>query len=88
MTTTKTPGSDTLDQRMDALKDSVRDFVHTGQDKVGDLADKAKRMSSQARDTGAQALDRTRDLIKAHPIASVAMAFGVGYVMMRIARLF
>lgn len=88
MTATKTPGPETLDQRMDSLKDSMRDFVHSGQDKVGDLADKAKRLSSQARDTGAQALDRTRDLIKAHPIASVAMAFGFGYVMMRIARLF
>jgi ElaB/YqjD/DUF883 family membrane-anchored ribosome-binding protein len=88
MTTMKTPGSETLDQRVDSLKDSVRDFVHTGQDKVGDLADKAKRMSSHARDSGAQALDRTRDLIKDHPIAAVGIAFGAGYVLMRIARFF
>jgi ElaB/YqjD/DUF883 family membrane-anchored ribosome-binding protein len=86
MTTTKTPGAEPMDQRMESLKDSVREFVHSGQDKVGDLANRAKRLSSQARDTGAQALDRTRDTIKAHPIASVAVAFGVGYLVMRIAR--
>jgi ElaB/YqjD/DUF883 family membrane-anchored ribosome-binding protein len=88
MTTAKTPGADTMDGRMDHLKDSVREFVHTGQDKVSDIADKAKELSGQARDTGVRALGRTREMIQLHPIASVAVAFGIGYVAMRVARLF
>ena len=64
MTTTK--GSDTM-ERMDSLKDSVRDFVHSGQDKVGDLKDKAMEVKDKAFDAGAQALGRTRDLIQAAP---------------------
>jgi ElaB/YqjD/DUF883 family membrane-anchored ribosome-binding protein len=83
MSTTK--GSDTI-ERMDSLKDSVRDFVHSGQDKVGDLKDKAMDVKDKAFDAGAQALGRTRDLIKLHPIAAVAVAFGVGYLAMRVAR--
>ena len=31
-------------------------------------------------------LDRSTDFIKANPIKSVAIAFGVGYVLMRIFR--
>jgi ElaB/YqjD/DUF883 family membrane-anchored ribosome-binding protein len=84
MSSTKT--SDTM-QRMDALKDSVRDFVHSGQDKAGDLKDKAFDIKEQAFDAGAQALTRTREVIKLHPIASVAVAFGIGYIVMRVARL-
>jgi hypothetical protein len=86
--TTKATGSETLDTRMDQLKDSVRAFVHTGQDKVGDLADKAKHFSDQARDSSARALERTRETIRLHPIASVAAAFGIGYIAMRVARFF
>jgi hypothetical protein len=87
MTTTRTSDTDSLDSRMGTLKDSVREFVHTGQDKVSGLAGKAKQLSRDARDTGAHALERTREVIKLHPIASVAIAFGVGYVAMRIMRL-
>jgi len=64
-----------FDSRVEALKDSAKHLVDVGGDRV-------TRLKSA---TVAQA-DRISMLIKQHPFAGVAIAFGVGYLAMRLVR--
>ena len=41
-------------------------------------------VSTEARDKAAAAYDETQKFIKEHPGKSLALAFGIGYVAMRI----
>lgn len=78
--------SKNIDQRVDTLKENVRGLVEQGQDKVNELRTKAVEVKDQAMQRGGAFLDSMRENIKAHPIAAVAIAFGIGYVAMRIVR--
>ncbi len=66
-------------EKATALKDKVIDLQHKAKDKVIDLQHTVK-------DKGGAALDRVTETIKAHPFAAVGIAFGVGYVLMRLVR--
>lgn len=54
--------------------------------RVHDLMERASATSAAAPPKMRAAATRATDLIKAHPIAAIAGAFGVGYVIMRLAR--
>jgi ElaB/YqjD/DUF883 family membrane-anchored ribosome-binding protein len=43
-------------------------------------------VKDQAMDRGSAFLDKGTDYIKSNPIKSVAIAFGIGYIAMRIFR--
>ena len=64
-----------FDRRFDAVKDGVKHFIDAGSDRAQDLRDGAM--------TG---VDRVAKVIQKHPFAAIGIAFGFGYIAMRIAR--
>lgn len=68
-------GNHAIDARIDALKDTFDDFVKASAYKLRDIEDIAEDQAH-----------RTGKLIRRHPIAAVAIAFGIGYLAMRILR--
>jgi len=66
---------DTFERRIDQMKDGMKHLVDAG-------ADKAQSVRSAA----STKLDNVGKLIQAHPLAAVGIAFGAGYVAMRILR--
>jgi ElaB/YqjD/DUF883 family membrane-anchored ribosome-binding protein len=63
------------DSSLDSIKNSVKELVHDGQEKVNAVKDRGNVM-----------LDRFVEVIKANPLKSVGIAFGVGYLGMRLFR--
>ncbi len=64
-----------IESRIDALKDGVKHVFDVSSERAAGLKDSAK--------TGIDALGTQ---IKKHPIAALAIAFGIGYVAMRLIR--
>ncbi len=66
---------DNLEDKLDAIKTQVRKLVEQ-------VSDTTKPAVKRMRSFGEEATD----LIRAHPIAAAGIAFGLGYVVVRIAR--
>jgi ElaB/YqjD/DUF883 family membrane-anchored ribosome-binding protein len=79
-------GTTTAPQRLDAIRDSVKGLVDQGHDKVNAIKDRVVDMKHKAKDQGGKAVTKASDLIKAHPFAAIGIAFGVGYIAMRLVR--
>lgn len=75
-----------VEQKMDTLKDKAKGFVDQGAEKVDELKHRVVEVKDQAFAKGSAFLDRATNLIKENPLKSVAIAFGVGYIGMRIFR--
>ena len=65
----------TFEDRLDSLKESVRDLVDAGGERA-----------SAIRDSLVAGTKKTGSLIKEHPVIAIAIAFGVGYIAMRMMR--
>lgn len=65
----------TFEDRLDSLKESVRDLVDAGGERAGAI-----------RDSVVAGTKKTGSLIKEHPVIAIAIAFGVGYIAMRLMR--
>jgi len=76
---TTTNGLSAVHHKIDEQFDSFKARIHDAVDR-----------SNQAHETTSAWLravvGRSRDAIKAHPIAAVAVAFGVGYALVRLVR--
>ena len=72
-----------LDNRLESIKESVKGLVDENRQKIKNRVLDAKQ---QAMDRGNMYVDRVTDMIKAHPLKAVGIAFGVGYVGMRLFR--
>ncbi|HUJ57512.1 MAG TPA: hypothetical protein VLX92_03440 [Kofleriaceae bacterium] len=68
-----------MEDRLDSLKESVRNLVDVGGERAQALKDTVVSGSK----TG---IKRMGSLIKEHPFLAIGIAFGVGYVAMRILR--
>jgi ElaB/YqjD/DUF883 family membrane-anchored ribosome-binding protein len=68
-----------IESRLDSLKESVRNLVDAGSERMSDVKDTVVS-------TGRSGLHRAGDLIKKHPIVAIGVAFGIGYVVIRILR--
>ena len=79
-------GSTTIEGKIDNLKESVRNLVDAGGERAGQLKDRALGVKDQVVESGEVYLNRLTDLIKAHPIAALGIAFGVGYIAIRSLR--
>jgi ElaB/YqjD/DUF883 family membrane-anchored ribosome-binding protein len=74
-----------------SIKASVQNLVDQGSEtvdaikaKVDDLKTRVGDVSGTVKDGGAAAYDKTVSFIQANPFKSLAIAFGIGYVAMRI----
>ena len=72
-----------FEDRLDQLKESVRAMVNERATQVKDAAADAK--DAIVRKSG-RAVSRVGNLIKDHPIAAIGIAFGVGYLAVRLLR--
>jgi ElaB/YqjD/DUF883 family membrane-anchored ribosome-binding protein len=75
-----------LDQKIDTLKEKAKGFVDQGQEKVEQIKSRVVEVKDQAMAKGNAFLDRATEMIRANPLKSVAIAFGVGYIGMRLFR--
>lgn len=78
--------SKTTGNGMDSIKEGVKGLVDQGQQKVEEIKNRVVEVKDQAMSRGTQALDRVTDFIKANPLKAVGIAFGAGYIGMRIFR--
>lgn len=65
-----------IEGRLDGLKNSVKELLDHG------LADKA----GAVKDTAMDGVQYIGSQIKKHPVAALAIAFGIGYIAMRMIR--
>lgn len=79
-------GSASASNRLDSLKSSVRNLVDAGGERAGQLKHRAIDVKDSVVENSSAALSRTSSLIKEHPIAAIAIAFGVGYIAVRMLR--
>ncbi|MGN6111143.1 MAG: DUF883 family protein [Kofleriaceae bacterium] len=84
-TTGSTVGSN-LDQKIDSIKSRARGLVDQGHEKVGAFKTRVVEARDQAMNRGKGLVDSTCDVIKQHPLKSVGIAFGIGYLGMRLFR--
>jgi ElaB/YqjD/DUF883 family membrane-anchored ribosome-binding protein len=75
-----------LDQRLDHIKESVKGLVDRGEEKVGVLKERMNSAKDQAFTRGNAVLDQANTYIRANPLKAVGIAFGVGYLGMRLFR--
>ena len=76
-------GSGSVDNKLDSLKDSVRNLVDAGGEKAGQLKSKAIDVKDSVLENGKAGIEKTSSLVKEHPLAAIGIAFGVGYITMR-----
>jgi ElaB/YqjD/DUF883 family membrane-anchored ribosome-binding protein len=74
------------DDKIDAIKDTVKGFVEQGAHTVDAIKSRVVDAKDQAFDRGGDAIARMTELIKAHPLKAVGIAFGAGYLGMRLFR--
>jgi ElaB/YqjD/DUF883 family membrane-anchored ribosome-binding protein len=78
--------SNRVDEKVDSIKEAVKGLVDQGAQKVDAIKNKAVETKDQMFDRGGDMLERMTAMIKANPIKSVAIAFGAGYIGMRLFR--
>ena len=71
---------------MDNLKDKAKHLVEQGQEKAGELKDVLVGAKDKVMSKGSDLISSSRNLIVDNPFAAVGIAFGIGYVAMRIFR--
>jgi ElaB/YqjD/DUF883 family membrane-anchored ribosome-binding protein len=75
-----------FEDRLDSLKESVRGLV----DFSSERADKLKGKMLDVKDTvvasSRSGVNRLGEMIKDHPIAAIGIAFGLGYITIRMMR--
>jgi ElaB/YqjD/DUF883 family membrane-anchored ribosome-binding protein len=79
-------GARTVDEKLDSLKNTVKDVVDQGAQRAEALKTKVVEVKDEAIRRGGRAVDRMTDLIKAHPLKAVGIAFATGYIGMRLFR--
>jgi ElaB/YqjD/DUF883 family membrane-anchored ribosome-binding protein len=75
-----------IDEKIDSLKDTVKGYVDQGAQKVDELKTKIVEAKDEAITRGNNLLDRAAEMVRAHPLRSVGIAFGAGYLLMRLFR--
>lgn len=75
-----------VDEKIDSLSNTVKGIVDQGAQKVDELKTKAVEVKDQAITRGNDLIERASEMVRAHPLRSVGIAFGAGYVLMRLFR--
>ncbi len=74
------------DTKLGHIKETVKGLVDQGHEKVDQIKSKVVDVKDQAVERGSMLLDRATDFVRAHPLKAVGVAFGIGYVGMRLFR--
>lgn len=77
-------GTGSAENRFDSLKDSVRHLVDAGGERAGQLKTRAIDVKDSVVENGEVAIRKAGSFIKEHPLAAIGIAFGVGYIAMRL----
>lgn len=80
----KNGSASTMENRLESLKSSMRNLVDAGGERAGQLKNKAIDVKDAVVEGSSAALNRTGELIKKHPIVAIGLAFGVGYIVVRM----
>ena len=75
-----------LEQKLDSLKEKAKDIVGQGSEKVDEIKHRVVDVKDRAMSRGNDFIDSMTAMIKANPLKSVFIAFGVGYLGMRLFR--
>lgn len=75
-----------VDEKIDALSDTLKNFVDQSTQKVDAIKAKVIEAKNRTMLRGSDMLERVTDLIKEHPLKAVGIAFGAGYIGMRLFR--
>ena len=75
-----------VEDKIDQIKDSVKGFVDQGAQRVDAIKSKVVDVKDQAFTRGNDLVERVSELVKAHPLKAVGIAFGAGYLGMRLFR--
>jgi ElaB/YqjD/DUF883 family membrane-anchored ribosome-binding protein len=75
-----------VDEKIDSLSEAVKGIVDQGAQKVDEIKTKVVEAKDQAITRGNDLMQRAAEVVKAHPLRSVAIAFGAGYLLMRLFR--
>jgi ElaB/YqjD/DUF883 family membrane-anchored ribosome-binding protein len=78
--------TETLGDRVSQLKQSMRGIVEYGSDRASDIKGKLADAKDVAVGGATSVIAKTGKLIKQHPFIAIGVAFGLGYVVMRMAR--
>jgi ElaB/YqjD/DUF883 family membrane-anchored ribosome-binding protein len=73
-----------LKDNASTVKDSMSTLVDQGSATVGAIKARLGDVTDQVKEGGSAAIDRTSTFVEANPFKSLALAFGLGYVLMRI----
>ena len=75
-----------VDEKLDSIRDSVKGYVERGAQKADAIKNKVVEVKDEAVNRGSDMLDRLASLVRAHPLKAVGIAFGIGYIGMRMFR--
>jgi ElaB/YqjD/DUF883 family membrane-anchored ribosome-binding protein len=75
-----------MEEKIDQIKDTVKGFVDHGAQRVDAIKSKVGDVKDQAVTRGSDLIERVADMVKAHPLKAVGIAFGAGYLGMRLFR--
>ena len=67
-----------------SIQDSVQTLIGQGTEAVDAIKARVESVTGDAREQVTAAYDKSTAFIKANPGKSIALAFGIGYVAMRI----
>ena len=79
-------GNNTMDDKLGSIKERVRGVVDQGHEKVDHLKHKVMDVKDQVASRGHVVIDRASEFIRANPLKAVGIAFGIGYIGMRLIR--
>ena len=82
----KNGSASTFENRLDAVKESIRNLVDAGGERAGVLKNKAIDVKDVVFENSEKAFKETTNWVKAHPIVALGIAFGVGYFAVRMMR--
>jgi ElaB/YqjD/DUF883 family membrane-anchored ribosome-binding protein len=84
--TSASSAAQVLDEKLDALNERLKSLIDQGAQKVDALMARLIGVRDRTITRGGDVLDRMTAIIKAHPLRAVAVAFGAGYLGMRLLR--
>lgn len=75
-----------FEDRLDALKESVRGLVDSSSERADRLKSKMVDVKDSVFESSRSGINRLGELIKDHPIAAIGIAFGIGFFAIRMMR--